>query len=395
MRGRPLFVAFLTIAVDLIGFAMVVPLLPLYAKHFGASDFAAGGLFAAYSLMQFFFAPLWGRLSDRIGRRPVLLVSIAGNVASLVVMGLAHDYTWLLASRFVGGMFAANIGVANAYVADVTPPSERARGMGLVGAAFGIGFVLGPFLGGELSVFGYAAPAFVAAGLAGVNLVGALFFLPESLPPDRRTAAAASPFVERWRLLREVEGIAPQLWVVFLQLFAFSMAEIAFVLFAKARLGFDVREAGRVFGYTGIVMVLVQGVLIGRATRRHGERRLAVFGLMLVGVGLVALPLSEHGGWLLLLGLMTFMAVGQGLIQPSLSSLLSQAAPAHMQGVTLGLARSVGALARAAGPPTAGALFAHSGHSAPFLWGAAITGVAALVAVAALPQRAAAPHTLV
>ncbi len=388
MRARPLLVVFLTIAVDLIGFAMVVPLLPLYAKHFGASAAAAGWLFAVYSLMQFIFAPLWGQLSDRIGRRPVLLFSIGGTAASLVLMGLASSYEWLFASRLLGGLFAANIGVANAYVADVTLPAERARGMGLVGAAFGIGFVLGPFLGGELSTFGYAAPAFAAAALAGLNLAGALFLLPESLPPERRAKATTSPFVARWRLVLEVEGITPQLVVVFLQLFAFAMAEIAFVLFAKARLGFDVREAGRVFAYTGIVMVLVQGLFIGPLSRRHGERRLAIAGLVLVGVGLVALPLSAHGGWLLLLGFMTFMAVGQGLIQPSLSSLVSQLAPAHMQGAVLGVARSVGALARAAGPPTAGLLFDHAGHSAPFLWGAVITLVAALVAGVVLPARA-------
>src|SRR3954447_4701824 len=188
MRKPSLLVIFLTVFIDLIGFGIVLPLLPIYSRNFGASGLMIGVIMASFSLMQFFFAPLWGRLSDRIGRRPVLLISLAGSTLSYLIFGLAPNYSWLLIARAFGGVFAANISTAQAYIADVTTPADRAKGMGLIGAAFGIGFTLGPPLGGIASAqLGLGAPGFIAAGICGLNFLLAIFRLPESLPVSSRS----------------------------------------------------------------------------------------------------------------------------------------------------------------------------------------------------------------
>lgn len=380
-RRSPLLVIFAVVTLDLIGFGVIIPLLPLYAKSFGANGTLVTLLFASYSLMQFVFAPVWGRVSDRIGRRPVLLMSIAGNVIALAAFGLAQSYVWLLVARLAAGLFAANISVANAYVADVTTPENRAKGMGMVGAAFGIGFVIGPFFGGELSPLGYGVPAFAAAGLGLVNLIAAWRFLPESLPPEKRHANPHQSLRERLRAARAIDGLGLLLSLAFLQVFAFSMLEVIFVLFANVRLGFDSQHAGRVFAYIGVVMIIVQGGGIGPAVRRYGERRLVLAGLALLVVGLGILPLTPPGGWLVLLGIMTVISAGQGLLSPSLTSLLSRRTPRERQGAVLGLAHSLSALARVLGPPVAGIAYDAIGIGAPFLF-ASVLMLGALVAAA-------------
>ncbi len=370
----PLAVIFLTVALDLVGFGMVVPLLPLYARQFGASATQIAFLFASYSLMQFFFAPLWGRLSDRIGRRPVLLTSIAGNVAALLVYGFAHSYAWLLAARLMAGICTANISVANAYVADVTTPQNRARGMGLIGAAFGVGFVVGPFVGGELSRFGANMPAFVAAGLSLVNIVWATFFLPESLQPQARLPPKAGIWQMRWQALRS--GTLPNtvLGLIFLQILGFSMMEMALVLFARVRLEVDAPHAGRLFAYVGIVLALVQGGLIGRLNKRFGEVVLVQGGLLAIVAGLALVPLTPQGSWVALLGALTLLGGGQGLVSPALSSLLSRRAPVDAQGATLGVGQSLSSLARTLGPQMAGFAIDHGNENWPFWLGCLVVG---------------------
>jgi DHA1 family tetracycline resistance protein-like MFS transporter len=380
----PLGIIFLTIAIDLIGFGMVVPLLPLYAQQFGATGTQVAFLFASYSLMQFLFAPVWGRLSDRIGRRPVLLASIAGNVVALLCFGLAPTYAWLLAARLVAGLCTANISVANAYVADVTTPENRAKGMGLVGAAFGIGFVIGPFLGGELSAFGYRAPALVASGLGALNLLGAWLRLPESLPAARPRGPRPGLWRERLQVLGEAPQALPVLALGFLQILGFSMMEMSLVLFARDRLAFDAAASGRLFAYVGVVLVLVQGGLIGRLVRRWGEVRVARLGLLGLAVGLGLMPQVRAGAWPLLLALMTLLGAGQGMTSPALGSLLSRSVPAHRQGATLGVSQSLSALARVLGPQAAGLLYDHGGAAWPFWAGATIMGGALALAFAAL-----------
>ena len=387
----PLIIIFLTVALDLIGFGMVVPLLPLYAQSHGANGTQVALLFASYSMMQFVFAPLWGRLSDRVGRRPVLLVSILGNALALVAYGFAPSYAWLLAARMGAGMCAANISVANAYVADVTTPENRAKGMGLVGAAFGIGFVVGPFLGGELSQFGLAVPAWVAAGLSLCNGLGAVGWLPESLPPERRRKPGG---VSVWRERLGVWGASPNtraiLALVFMQVLGFSMLELALVLFAKVRLGFDARHSGRIFAFVGVVMVVVQGGLISRLARRFGERALVLAGLFILSVAFAAIPFTPTNAWLVLCAIMIGVGVGQGLVTPSLSSLLSRATPATQQGAALGLSQSLSSLARVVGPQLAGVVYDWGSENWPFWLGAGVLSVACFFAIARLqPHRAA------
>jgi multidrug resistance protein len=349
-------------------------------------------LFTSYSAMQFFCAPLWGRLSDRVGRRPILLMSTGGNAIALTVFALAQSYWWLLGARVVSGLFTANIAVANAYVADVTRPEDRTQGMGLVSAAFGIGFVVGPAIGGELSAFGYAAPAFAAASLAGVNLLLALLLLPESLPPSRRAVAAVHGVGFRGRLASagSVPGLRAILALVFLHVFAFSRLEVALVLFANRRLGFDVRQCGHLFAFVGVVMVAVQALALGSLSRRFGERRVVYVGLALVALGMSMVPTTPASGgrsYLWLVAFMTCVALGQSLANPSLRSLLSRRAPAQRQGVALGLTQSVSALARVVGPPLAGLLLDWGDESTPFIVGGALMAATCLYARASLPRR--------
>ncbi len=387
--GSRLFVVFFTAVLDLIGFGIIIPLLPLYAESYGASGTEIGLLFAAYSLMNFLFAPVWGRLSDRIGRRPVMLGSIAGNALAMVAFALAPNYAMLLIARLFAGLCSANISVANAYVADITPVEQRARGMGMIGAAFGIGFVIGPALGGELSHFGYAAPALAAAGLAGLNWVSAFFFLPESLTPERRTAALSHP-ARRFDLLLAGGALALVLVLVFMHVAAFSMMETSIVLFANRRFDFGVRECGRVFAFVGVLMVLVQGGLIGRLARRFGEVKLVISGMLLVALGLGLLPFTPGGQWPLLLVFMALLAVGQGLVGPSLQTLVSKRSPAHKQGQALGLSQSISALARVVGPAIAGVLLDVGSENTPLLaasFGMLLALLLAGTTLSAVPSR--------
>ncbi len=391
-------VIFMTVTLDLIGFGIVIPLLPLYAKSFGASGALIGLLFASYSAMQFLFAPVWGRISDRIGRKPILLASIGVSAAAMVVFAFAQSFWWLLAARVAAGMGTANLSVATAYIADITRPEERARGMGMVGMAFGIGFVLGPWLGGELGHFGFAAPILTAAGLSTVNLCLAAVLLPESLPPERRGVVHGRGLAARLALLRRAEGLPRVVSLVFLNTTAFSMLEMAFVLFAAKRLGFDVEHAGRIFAYIGVVSAVVQGGLIGRLAKRNGEKRLVRVGMLLLAAGLGLVPLTPANGWLTLLGIMTLVSVGSALTNPSLQSLVSLTARHDEQGLALGLSQSASALARVIGPLVAGFLYDWGSENAPFIAGSALMlagFVAAVVllkpvAVGSAPERAAA-----
>lgn len=391
-RASPLAVLFLTVTLDLIGFGMVVPLMPLYAERLGASGAAIAWLLASYSLMQFVFAPLWGRLSDRVGRRPVLLVSIAGHAASLLGFALSHGYTGLLVSRLVAGACTANLSVASAYVADSTDGPGRARGMGLIGAAFGLGFVIGPFFAGELSAFGPAVPAFVAAALAAVNWGLAAALLPESLPPASRRCKTRQGRAPWWRERLGVLHAAPQLWplfaLTFLQVSGFAMMEMALVLFVERRFGFFAHDSGRLLAYVGLVLVLVQGGLIGPLVRRLGELRLVLVGLVCMAGSMSLLPAVGHGQLSALLALLALLGLGQGMVGPCLSATLSRAVPAGSQGAALGLSQSLSALARTLGPAAAGSLFDAGGEGAPLHAAGLLAAAAWLLAAAKLrPDR--------
>jgi MFS transporter, DHA1 family, tetracycline resistance protein len=401
-RSAPLAVIFFTVLLDLLGFGMVIPLLPFYAERYGASPFDVALLFASFSLAQFVFAPVWGRLSDRVGRRPVLLGSIAGAVAAYALFAFAHSFPVLLAARIASGVAAANYSIAQAWVADVTTRDERARGMGLLGAAFGLGFVLGPVLGGLAGHLGYAAVPAAAGILSALNLALAWALVPESLPPVVRARHREAELLDRGGADRPSEGEAGGRWLsragvrwaarnpavsglmglLFLVIFAFAGMEATLGLFVEQRYGWGFAENAWLFTYIGVVMVIVQGGLLGRLARRFGESRLIAAGIATMAVGLVLLPVGRSVA--LALGATGLLAVGMGLHNPSTLALISRLTPDHRQGGTLGVARSLGALARGVGPLWGGWAFGSLGPGWPFWSGALLMTVALVVAIPVL-----------
>ncbi len=375
VKRRPaLAILFVIVFIDLLGFGMVIPVMPLYARQLGASEAWTGLLSTGYSAMQFVFAPIWGRLSDRIGRRPVLLASIFLTAAAFLVYGLAGSFAVLLASRLFAGAATAHIAIARAYVADVTAPQDRARGMGLIGAAFGLGFVLGPVTGSALSHVSLATPGLAAAGLAALNGLAALLVLPEPEQRKLRAAAARGRFTVFFREMG-LPGIRRVVLVYFISVLAFSAMEATYAFLVTQRYRVDQQHVGYLFGYIGILVVVVQGGLIGRLTRRFGEVALLVAGTALQAVALALLPFagSAAGLWVATAPL----AIGAGLAQPSLSSLLSRLARADEQGGTLGLGESAAAFGRIRGPEAGTWTFGRWSQAFPYVAGGALMVIAA------------------
>jgi DHA1 family tetracycline resistance protein-like MFS transporter len=373
-------ILFVIVFIDLLGFGMVIPVMPLYAERLGASEAWTGLLSAGYSAMQFVFAPIWGRLSDRVGRRPVLLVSIAMTAVAFALYGLAGTFAMLLVSRLFAGAATANIAIARAFVADVTPPEGRARGMGIIGAAFGLGFVLGPAIGGVLSQYSLSLPGFAAAGLAAVNGIAAWAILPE---PEHRYSVDRRP---RFAAMREElgrPGIRRIIGIYFVTILAFSAMEATYAFLAKQRYGLAESAVSYVFAYIGVLLVLVQGGLIGRLSRRFGEKRLLVAGLVLQALALAALPFAGTVPGLLVAT--APLAVGAGLTQPTLSALLSRFARAEDQGGTLGIGESAAAFGRIIGPEAGTWTFGQWSIAFPYLGGAALMAFAAAIGVTVRP----------
>jgi MFS family permease len=375
-------ILFAIVFVDLIGFGLVIPLLPFYAELHGASPELVTLAMASYSAAQLFAAPLLGRLSDRWGRRPVLLVSLAGATFSYVWLGFAYGLWVIFASRLLAGACAGNIAAAQAYIGDVTRPEDRARGMGMIGAAFGLGFILGPALGGllagsEPTPQALALPAFVAAGLSFTALLGVVFLLPESLPRERRGTVRRGRVDTVLDALRRPE-MRRLVLLYFMVIVAFAGMETTFAMWAERQFRWGPVQVGGVLAYVGVLSALVQGGLIGRLARRFGEERLLLAGLASICVGLVATPISRSLAELL--AGTAFLALGMGLTQPSISSLLSRAAGGERQGETMGVAQSAGSFARIVGPAFAGVLFGAFGRQAPFWSGALVVAVALLLA---------------
>jgi MFS transporter, DHA1 family, tetracycline resistance protein len=381
---RALTTVFLTTLLDLIGFGMILPLLPFYAQEMHVTPFQIGLLFSSYSLAQLLFAPLVGRLSDRIGRRPVLLGSIAGGVASYLLFAWASSYAVMLLARGLSGA-AANYAVAQAYMADISTRENRARAMGLVGAAFGLGFVLGPAVGGILAEYG--EPRLVplsAAALSAINFVIALFGLPESLPPELRGRGDTSWFgVASLRAVWRDVPLRGLMALFFLVVLCFSMMETTLALFCQQFFGFGRRETSWLFVFVGIVLVAVQGGLLGRLVKRFGERRLIISGIVLMTMGLVLLPLTHRSVPWLLAGLF-LLAVGQGIHNPSSLGLLSRLTDDRAQGSVIGVSRSFGALSRSIGPAAGTWIFGALGADWPFWTAGGLMLVALAVAFAVL-----------
>jgi MFS transporter, DHA1 family, tetracycline resistance protein len=376
----PLVIIFFTVFIDLLGFGIIIPLLPFYAESYGASAFVVGLLGTSYSLMQFLFSPVWGRLSDRIGRRPIILVGLAGSCASYLVLALAGSLPLIFLARIVGGIAGANIPTAQAYIADVTTPENRAKGMGMVGAAFGLGFIFGPALGGVLSHMGPAAPMWFASALCGINLAAAWLLLPES-----RHGNEARATLGRMDALRRALGdrrLVLILALYFIVTAAFSGFEATFAIFSARRFGFTVSTIGYLFAFIGGTLAVVQGLLVGRAVTRMGEARLIPIAIAIIGVGIGLVPFA----WSVpaLLGAVGTLAVGMGFNGPALSSMLSRLTHADDQGGMLGLASSLASLGRVVGPAWGGFLFDNLGMTTPYLSAAALMFVAVGLAVSSL-----------
>ncbi len=360
MKRSPLFVIFITVFIDLIGFGIVIPVLPFYVEgtKFNATPRAVGFLIASYSLMQLIFTPVLGRLSDKYGRRPVLFMSLLGTSLGFLILGFATTLWMLFVGRIIDGITGGNISTAQAYIADVTTPEERAKGMGLIGAAFGLGFTFGPAIGGILSKWGISVPFFFAAGLAFANAVLLYFTLPETVTPDHPARARSG--VGRWAQLRQSlmqPRLAFVLVIYFLFIIAFSIMTTSFALFTMYRFGYDASHNGYIFMVIGIIGVIIQGGLIGRLVKLFGEPSLVITGALLFAGSLFALPfIGPQSGLLLLLLVGGGFAVGNSLATPSLTTLASKSVGRGEQGSVLGVTQAVASLARTLGPALAAVL---------------------------------------
>lgn len=384
-----------TVAVDLVGFGVVLPLLPLYASRFHASPATVGAMFASFSVAQLVFAPIWGRVSDRIGRKPVLILSLVGTAVGTLLTGLAGSLALLFVGRIVDGASGASVSVAHAAVADVAPPRERARLFGLLGAAFGVGFVVGPALGGVAALVDERLPFFVAAAIAGVNALVAIRRLPET---NRRRADVHTPLAWTPQTGLEDEVVVledqqdqqapkedvptprsiPRLLVVaFVSLVAFSAFEVTFPLFGHIRLGFELSSTAGLFAAIGLLLAAVQSSLVRPAVERLGETGTLRLGLLTNAVGLLVLA-AVHSWWLLVPALVA-LVVGQGLAMPAMTAAFAGSASANRTGGVLGVQQSANGLARVVGPLLGGLLFEHVGIAAPYVAGAAFMAICAAI----------------
>jgi MFS transporter, DHA1 family, tetracycline resistance protein len=387
---------FLTVFIDLIGFGLIIPVMPSYAKELHASDLQVGLLIASYSFMQLLFAPFWGRLSDHVGRRPILLISLVASSIGYLIWGWAHSLTSLFVARLVAGAGNANIPVAQAYVADVTTAENRAKGMGLIGAAFGLGFVLGPAIGGfcvshlgqsSVDLSGLSTIGFVAAGISLVDLVLTFFLLPE---PEKRSQAATERFsIEPSFYVRAVSNpkLTVSFLIFFLSTFAFANMEATIVLLTRQKFNFSPFENSIMFTYIGLLIVLVQGGMIHRLAKKYGEKHLIAAGTLLVFVGLSLIPfVPQTNGLFLLATALALLAFGSGINNPSNQSLLSKLAPQESMGGILGVGQSISTLGRIIGPAAGGAAFQYLGMDSPYAIGAVVM-IMAFAMTFALPNQ--------
>jgi multidrug resistance protein len=358
-----------TVALDLVGFGIIVPILGRYAERFGANGLQVGLMFASFSVAQMVFAPILGRISDKVGRKPVIVFSLIGTAVGSFVTGAAGALWVLFLGRILDGASGASVAVAQGAVADIAPPEQRARLMGMLGAAFGVGFVVGPALGGLAALGGPHVPFYLAGTIAAVNAVAAIIRLPETKPDTshitekHQRGTALSPALKRFAL------------VGFLSMLGFAGFEATFSIWGEKQFGFTEGSASIVFVFVGVTLVAVQGGLIGPLTQRLGSRKLLRIGLSLVAMGLLLLGLSNT--WPLLFVALFLLSLGQGMSGPSGSALVAELAPVERRGEAIGYQQSTAAFGRVAGPVMAGALFDHVGISAPFF----VSGVLILCAV--------------
>ena len=371
--NKRLFSIILVVFIDLLGFSLILPLLPYYAKSFHADATVTGLLVASYAVAQLVGAPVLGRLSDRYGRRPILLASVLGTFVGFIMLGIANSLWVLFASRIVDGLTGGNLSIAQAYITDVTSPKERARGLGMIGAAFGLGFIIGPAAGGLLSQWGYAVPAFVAAGLSFTNLLLIYAWLTESLPTERRNTtpqarsavnlaalliALRRPFTGSLLITRFFFGVA------------FATFQTVFSLYALTRFGLSAAQTGYILAYVGVLSVITQGFLVGWISRRVREDVLIVACVALMAASLLGWALASSVAALLVVMVPT--SFSGGLLNTLLSSTLTKAVDAKETGGILGLSASIESATRIIAPVAGGLLLQQLGTWAPGAFGAVL-----------------------
>lgn len=363
---RPLLVIFLTIFVNLVGFGIIVPLLPFYAERFGASGLTVGLLFGVFSLCQLIASPLLGEASDRYGRRPVLIFSLAGTVVSFVMLAMAQSIAMLFLARIVDGLSGGNISTARAYVADITEPKDRSRAYGIIGAAFGLGFILGPALSGLLAPVSYTAPIWAAAGITAVAMLLALVWLPETV---HRTTAAPGRLFHSLGVMLLRPQVRRVLIIDFVYWLAFAVFQTTFALFVARRFGFDAGQTGYYFAAFGVLGAVVQGALIRPIVARLGDKATFMLGAGCSALGLLAASLTPSVT-LFTLALVP-LAIGIGFGHPTISSLVSRVARHDEQGRVQGAASAVESLGRAIGPVWGNASLQRFGETVPYVSAAA------------------------
>ncbi|MTV49952.1 MFS transporter [Heliobacillus mobilis] len=375
-EGRATIILFITLFLVMAGFGVILPTLPYLVIHMGGNSISLGFLTASYSLLQFFFAPLWGRWSDRIGRRPVLLIGLSGYGVTFILFGLASQLWMLFAIRLLSGMISsATLPTAMAYMADITPAEKRASGMGMMGAAMGLGMIVGPALGGWLGHYGFSIPFFVAGAMALMTMPFAFALLPESLKEENRRTEASTDS-NPWPLLRAFRH--PQRWLfglTFIISFTMALFEGTFALFSYERFQFGTREMGFLFAALGFLAVLIQAGLMGKLVKRFGNVRLIMGGLILSACGLTLTLFAPAVLWLFLFT--ALYSMGSSILRPNVSTLVSQTAP-EGQGISLGIMQSFDSLGRIMGPIVGGALY-HLWFGLPYLAGALSVAVTLLV----------------
>jgi MFS transporter, DHA1 family, tetracycline resistance protein len=365
MKKASISIIFLTVLIDLVGFGLILPLIPIYSENFHASGFMIGAIIGSYSLMQFVFAPIWGRLSDRVGRRPVLLGSTACACLSYVIFAIGSGLSGnmalgvMLLSRLFAGVCGANITVAQAYIADITPPEKRSARMGLVGMAFGLGFILGPILGWLSSkYFGLRGPGWTAASLCALNFICAFVRLPESWQPAAHSVTQR-PHIEQWLHIMRTPRLNLLIAIFFLATFCFTCFESTIGLLVMKNFGIEATKGlgtvSLLIAYCGVIGAGVQGGAAGRMVKKMGEPKLISLSLLMAAIGIGLLPYMKT--WpALLIGLGIF-SIGSSLTRPPVFGMISMLTPAHEQGATMGVAQGVGSLARIVGPVFAASLF--------------------------------------
>lgn len=367
-------IIFLTIFIDLMGFGILIPILPTFAsKQLGATDFQIGIVVAVFSLMQFIFNPIMGRLSDRIGRRPVILSTQLMTIISYLIFAFTNSYLLLIISRMIAGLGGSNIGVAQAYIADITSKEERAKGMGLIGAAFGLGFVFGPLIGALLSKYGYPVAGFGAAAFSSLAFLFAIFKLPESLH-EKKTEQKFQFKIFDFAFTKKVLS-SPSIGILVFLFFViiFSIANIygTLALLTYKVYHFSDQQNGILFGITGLIGALVQAGLMRKISQKYSDKKIVIGGLFFMVIGLGLIPYG--GNFLGLSIVVSILAVGSGILQPIIPTMISKQSPENMQGSVLGVNQSLSALARVFGPLWGGFSFHYLGYQFPFLTGAVVT----------------------